>query len=146
MSQLCCRYHCGTCSQMFHLAFLSHSCHAIICTHLHLLPPLFPPPSPLPDVDECLDGIHSCPPTTACLNMRGHYECVCSYGYELVNNTCIGKHRVATYVLTSMTVHAIGVLSQYIHMYWNIYIPMYSIYKIYTVLIVSLLYNTMHAV
>ena len=73
-----------------------YPCHAIVHTapSLPLLPLSLPPGCV--DIDECLEGVHGCPPSTVCFNTRGNHDCVCERGFELVNNTCIGTY-VHTY-------------------------------------------------
>ena len=45
------------------------------------------------DVDECKEDLNQC--SHICFNMKGSYQCTCSYGYYLDhsdNSTCHGEH------------------------------------------------------
>jgi hypothetical protein len=38
------------------------------------------------DVDECIEGMHSC--SQICVNLEGSYRCACKTGYQLNKGTC----------------------------------------------------------
>jgi len=46
------------------------------------------------DIDECAAGIHNCSQNQECINDPGGYHCLCITGYELLNGTCEGNHRL----------------------------------------------------
>uniref|UniRef100_A0A336MYP0 CSON009653 protein n=1 Tax=Culicoides sonorensis TaxID=179676 RepID=A0A336MYP0_CULSO len=45
------------------------------------------------DIDECREGIASCPPNSQCVNTEGSYECQCPHGF--VRNSTYGCFAVA---------------------------------------------------
>ena len=46
------------------------------------------------DVDECLQGTHSCGAFTICSNTKGSHDCRCKTGYTSDGHNCtwLGKH------------------------------------------------------
>ena len=46
----------------------------------------------LPDIDECLEGIHTCGSSAVCTNINGGFECACLLGYEGDGFTCESKY------------------------------------------------------
>ena len=44
------------------------------------------------DYDECADQNYHCPPYSHCVNVIGHYKCICNKGFDLdkITNYCTG--------------------------------------------------------
>lgn len=44
----------------------------------------------LVDVDECVDGSHTCDEIATCVNTEGSYKCNCPHGYVVNGSKCGG--------------------------------------------------------
>ena len=44
----------------------------------------------LADVDECVDGSHTCDEIATCANTEGSYRCNCPHGYVVNGSRCEG--------------------------------------------------------
>ena len=45
----------------------------------------------LPDIDECLNGTHTCQEDATCNNTIGWYNCTCNPGFDGNGKNCTGK-------------------------------------------------------
>ena len=43
------------------------------------------------DIDECAEHKDNCSPLAKCINIEGHFTCVCPTGYEGNGVTCKGS-------------------------------------------------------
>ena len=43
-----------------------------------------------PDVNECVDGSHTCDEIATCVNTEGSYNCTCPPGYIVNGSRCQG--------------------------------------------------------
>ena len=60
------------------------------------------------DVDECIEGMHSC--SQICVNLEGSYRCACKTGYQLNKGTCEG---IAYFLIDMVFKEVIIIVSSY---------------------------------
>ena len=71
---------------------------------------------PLPDVNECDIGSHTCHVHAYCSNTAGSFECVCIQGFVGDGMTCEGSAYIILFSIKGV-LHPRPILSIFVHFY-----------------------------